>query len=113
MPIAMMMLHHRRFGHILWVACSRVAEEDVSLCLCSCSSSDRLVGRDWAVAKRMRTLPLEVRLQSAQLVGQPGDSPSSLEDVRLVAEAEGVVATLALSKVQCVLSPLPRCTPGS
>ncbi len=43
----------------------------------------------------MRTLPLEVCLQSAQLVvGQLGDSPSSLElDVWLVAEAEGVVMT--------------------
>ena len=62
----------------------------------------------------MRTPPLEVRLQSAQLVDQPGDSPSSLElDVRLVAEAEGVVVTLALSKVQCELSPLPRGTPSS
>ena len=81
----------------LRVACSRFAEEVVCLCLYlgSCSSSYRLVGRDRAAAKRMRTLPLEVRLQSAQLVvGQPGDSPSSLElDVWLVAEAEGVVVT--------------------
>ena len=56
----------------------------------------------------MRTPPLEVRLQSAQLVvGQPGDSPSSLElDVRLVAEAEELVAMLALRKAQCLLRTL-------
>ncbi len=77
--------------------------------------SDRLVGRDWALAQWMRTPPLEVRLQSAQLVvGQPGDSPSSLElDVWLVAEAEGVVVTLVLRKVQCLLRTLLSDTPRS
>ena len=84
-----------RFWRIFGVACSRVAEEVVSLCLRS--SSDRLVGRDWALAQRMRTPPSEVGLQSAQLVvGQPGDSPRSLElDVRLVAEVVELVVTLA------------------
>ena len=84
-----------RFWRIFGVACSRVAEEVVFLCLCLRFSSARLAGRDWAVVKRMRTPPLEVRLQSAQLVlGQLGDSPSLLElDVWLVAEAEGVVVT--------------------
>ena len=89
----------RRFGRILGADCSRFAEDVVCPCLClrSCSSSDQLVGRDWAVAKRMRTLPLEVGLQSAQLVvGQPGDSPSSIElDVRLVAEVVELVVMLA------------------
>ena len=63
----------------------------------SCSSSDQLVGRDWAVAKRMRTLPLEVGLQSAQLVvGQHADSPSSLELAeRLFAAVGELVVTLA------------------
>ena len=57
---------------------------------------------------RMRTPPLEVRPQSAQsVVGQDGDSPSSLElDVWLVAEAEEVVVTLALRKAQCLLRTL-------
>ncbi len=102
-----------RFWRIFGVACSRVAEDVVSLC--PRSSSDRLVGRDWALAQRMRTPPLEVRLQSAQLVvGQPGDSSSLLElDVRLFAEAEGVVVTLALRKVQCLLRTLPSDTPRS
>ena len=41
------------------------------------------------------------------MVGQRADSPSLLElDVWLVAEAEGLVARLALRKVQYLLSPL-------
>ena len=102
-----------RFWRIFGVACSCVAEEVVSLCLRS--SSDGLVGRDWALAQRMRTPPLEVRLQSAQLVvGQLGDSPSSLElNVWPVAEAEEVVVTLALRKVQCLLRTLLSDTPRS
>ena len=41
------------------------------------------------------------------MVGQRADSPSLLElDVWLVAEAEELVATLALRKVQCLLRPL-------
>ena len=107
----------RRFGRILGAACSRFAEEVVCPCLClrSCSSSDRLVGRDWAVAKRMRTPPLEVGLQSAQLVvGQPGDSPSSLElDEWLFADAEELVEMLALRKVQCLLRTLRSDVPRS
>ena len=98
--IAMMGSPCHRFWRISQFACSRFVEEVVCPCLClrSCSSSDRLVGRDWAAAKRMRTPPLEVGLQSALLVvGQPGDSPSSLElDVRLVAEVVELVVTLAL-----------------
>ena len=95
-----------RFWRIFGVACSRVAEEVV--CLCLRSSSDRLVGRDWAAAKRMRTPPLEVGLQSAQVVvGQHADSPSPLElDVWLFAEAEELVVTLALRKAQCLLRTL-------
>ncbi len=79
------------------------------------SSSDRLVGWDWTLARRMRTPPLEVRLQSAQVVvDQHADSPSSLElDVWLVAEAEGVVVTLALRKVQYLLRTLLSDTPRS
>ncbi len=97
-----------RLWRIFGVACSRVAEELVCLCLCLRFSSDRLVGRDWPVAKRMRTLTLEVGLQSAQVVvGQHADSPSSLElDVWLVAEAEELVAMLALRRVQCLLKTL-------
>ncbi len=100
-PFAMMSSPCHRFWHIFGVACSHVAEEVV--CLCLRSSSDRLVGRDWAAAKRMRTHSLEVGPQSVQLVGQRADSPSSLElDVWLVAEGEEVVVTLALR------SDLPR-----
>ncbi len=69
------------------------------------------------MAKRMRTPPLEVRLQSAQLVvGQPAYSPSSssLElDVWLVAEAKELVAMLALRKVQCLLRTLRSDVPRS
>ncbi len=56
----------------------------------------------------MRTPPLEVGLQSAQVVvGQRADSPSSLKlDVWLVAEAEELVVTLALRKAQCLLRTL-------
>ncbi len=92
----------RRFWRIFGVACLRFAKEVVSLCLCfrSCSSSDQLVGRDWAVVKRMRTLALEVGLQSAQLVvGQHVDSPSLLAlDVWLFAEVVELVVTLAHCK---------------
>ncbi len=103
--------HH--FWRIFGVACSRVAEEVV--CLCLRSSSDRLVGRDWALAMRMRTPPLEVRLQSVQVVvDQHAYSPSLLElDVWLVAEAEELVAMLALRKVQCLLRTLLSDTPRS
>ena len=91
--------HH--FGRIYWVACSRVAEE--VFCPCLRSSSDRLVGRGLALVRLMRTPPLEVGRQLAQLVvGQRADSPSLRElDVWHVAGAEGLVATLALRKVQC------------
>ena len=60
------------------------------------------------MVKRMRTPLFEVGLQSArEVVGQRADSPSSLElDVWLVAEAEGVVVTLALRKAQCLLRTL-------
>ena len=79
-----------RFWRILGVACSRFAEEVVYPYLClRFSSSDHLAGQNWAVGKRMRTPLLEVGLQSALVVGQRADSPSSLElDVWLVAEAE-------------------------
>ncbi len=98
-----------RFWRILGVACSRFAEEVVYPYLClRFPSSDRLVGRDWAVVKRMRTPPFEVGLQSARVVvGQHADSPSSLElYVWLVAEAEEVIVTLALRKAQCLLRTL-------
>jgi hypothetical protein len=68
-----------RFWRIFGVACSRVAEKVVCPCLClrSRSSSCRLVGRDRAAAKRMRTPLSEVCLQSAQVVvDQHADSPS-------------------------------------
>ena len=96
--------HH--FGRICWIACSRVAEE--VFCPCLRSSSDLLVGRGLALVRLMRTPPLEVGRQLAQLVvGQRADSPSLLElDVWLVAEAEELVATFALRKVQCLLRPL-------
>jgi hypothetical protein len=91
---------HHFWRITLQVACSRFAEEVVCPCLClrSCSSSYRLVGRDRAAAKRMRTPLLEVGLQSAQLVvGQHADSPSSLElDEWLFAEVEELVVKLAL-----------------
>ena len=91
--------HH--FWRICWVACSRVAEE--VFCPCLRSSSDRLVGRGLALVKLMRTPPLEVCRQLAQLVvGQLADSPSLRElDVWLVAGVEGLVVTLAPRKVQC------------
>ncbi len=88
--------------HHLWrtlqVACSRFAEEVVCPCLYLLASSDRLEGRGWVVVKWMRTPPLEVGLQSAQLVvGQHADSPSSLElDEWLFAEVEEFVESLAL-----------------
>ena len=67
------------------------------------------------MVKRMRTLPLEVGLQSAQLVvGQHADSPSSLElDVWLVVEAEELVVTLVLRKVQYCLRTLRSGKPRS
>ncbi len=104
-----------RFWRILRVACSRFAEEVVCPCLFLFASSDHLAGRDWAVVKRMRTPPLEVRLQSAQLVVvQPADSPSSLElDVWLVAEAEEVAVMLAQRKVRRWLRTLLGDTPRS
>ena len=102
-----------RFWRIFGVACSRVAEEVV--CLCLRSSSDRLVGLDRAVVKRMRIPLFEVGLQSARVVvGQRADSPSSLElDVWLVAEAEELVVTLALREAQCLLRTLLGDTPRS
>ena len=105
-PFVMMGTPCRHFWRIFGGVYSRVAEEVV--CLCLRSSSDRLVGRDWAVAKLMRTHPLEVGLQSAQVVvDQHADSPSSLElNVWLVAEAEELVAMLALRRVQCLLKTL-------
>ncbi len=116
-PLAKMGIPFHRFWRILGVAYSRFAEEVVSLCLCchSCSSSDQVVGRDWAVVRRMRTPPLEVGLQSAQLVvGQHADSPDSIFlDVGLFAEAEELVETLALSKVQRLLKTLLSDTPHS
>ena len=95
-----------RFGRIVVGVCSRVAAGDA--CLCLRSSSDLLVGRDWAVAMLTRTLPMEEGLQSERVVvGQHAGSLSSLElDVRLVAYAEELVATLALSKAQCLLRTL-------
>ncbi len=112
-PFAMMSSPCHRFWRIFGVACSRVAEEVVSLCLRS--SSDQPVGQDWALAQRMRTPPLEVRLQSAKVVvDQHADSPSSLElDVWLVAEAEELVEMLALRKVQCLLRTLRSDVPRS
>ncbi len=108
-----------RFWRIFGVACSSFAEEVVSLCLClrSCSSSDQLVGQDWAVAKRMRTPPSEVGLQSAQLVvGQHADSPGLLIlDVGLFAAVEELVATLELRMAQLLrtlLSDTPRSRRG-
>ena len=107
----------RRFGRILGAACSRFAEEVVCPCLClrSCSSSDQLVGRDWVVAKRMRTLPLEVGLQSARLVvGQHADSPSLLAlNVWLFAEVVELVVTLAQRKVPYCSRTLRSGTPRS
>ena len=96
--------HH--FWRICGVVCSRAAEEVV--CPCLRSSSDQLQGRGWASVKLMRTPPLEVGRRSTQLVvGQRADSLSLLElDVWLAAEAEELVATLALRKVQCLLRPL-------
>ena len=102
--------HH--FLRIFVGVCSRVEAEVV--CPCPHSSSDPLVGRDWAVAKLMGTHP-EVGLQSAQVVvGQRADSLSSLElDVWLAVEAEELVAMLALRKAQCSLRTLLGDTPRS
>ena len=96
--------HH--FSRIFGGVCSRVAAEAV--CLCLCSSSDPLVGQDCALAILTRNLPLERGLQSVPMVvGQHACSLNLLElDVWLVAEAEEHVATLALSKVQCLLKTL-------
>ncbi len=112
-PFVMMGIPCHHFWRIFGVACSRVAEEVVSLCLRS--DSDRLVGRDRALVKRMRTPPLEVRLRSAQLVvGQPVDSPSLLElDEWLFAEVGELVVTLAQRKVQYWLRTLRSGTPRS
>ncbi len=105
-PFVMMSSPCHHLWHICGVACSHVAEEVV--CPCLRSSSDQLVGRGWALVKMMRTPPLEVGRRSTRLVvGQRADSPSLLElNVWLAAEAEGLVATLALRKVQCLLRPL-------
>ena len=93
--------HH--FWRILRVACSRFAEEVVCPCLYLLASSYQLVGGDRAVVKRMRTPLHEVGHQSALVVvGQHGDSPSSLElGVWPVADAVEIVATLAL--VLCIV----------
>ena len=105
-PFVMMssLCHH--LWRICGVACSRVAEEVVYPC--RRSSSDQLVGRGCALVRLMRTPPSEVGRRSTLLVvGQRAYSPSLLGlDVWVFAEAEGLVAKLALSKVQYLLSPL-------
>ncbi len=77
-------------------------------CLCFRSSSDPLVGQDWALETLTRTLLLERGLRSVlMVVGQHAYSLSLLKmDVWLVAEVEEDVATLALRKVQCLLKTL-------
>jgi hypothetical protein len=96
--------HH--FSRIFEGVYSRVAAE--VFCLCLRSSSDPLVGQDWALVILTRTLPLERGLRSVlMVVGQHAYILSLLElDVWLVGEAEEHVATLALSKVQCLLKTL-------
>lgn len=104
-PFVMMGSPCHHFGRICWVACLRVAEEDV--CLYLRSSSDQLVGRGWALAKLMRIPPVEVDRQSSQLVvGRLADSPTVREHVRLAVGAAELVARLAPRKVQCLLRPL-------
>ncbi len=96
--------HH--FSHIFEGAYSRVAAE--VFCFCLRSSSDLLVGQDWALEALTRTLPLERGLRSVPtVVGQRACSLSLLElDVWLVADAEEHVATLVPRKVQCLLKTL-------
>ncbi len=96
--------HH--FSHTFEGAYSRVAAE--VFCLCLRSSSDPLVGQDWALETLTRTLQLEGGLRSVlMVVGQHAYSLSLLElDVWLVAEAEEHVATLVPRKVQCLLKTL-------
>ena len=100
-----------------------------------------MAGRDWALVVLMRTPPLEVGLQSAQLVAcQAGGSLSFLElDVRprscsssleldeRPSSPRGIVVTMSLvlmviawfvvtmgpRKAQCYLRPLLGDTPGS
>ncbi len=83
-----------RFSHISEGAYSRVAEE--AFCLCLRSSSDPLVGQDWALEALTRTLPLKSGLRSVPMVAdQHACSLSLLElDVWLVAEAEERAAWL-------------------
>ena len=86
-----------------------------------------MAGRDWALVVLMRTPPLEVGLQSAQLVAcQAGGSLSFLElDVRprscsssleldeRPSSPRGIVVTMGSRKAQCCLRPLLGDTPGS
>jgi hypothetical protein len=101
--------HH--FSRIFEGAYSRVAAE--VFCLCLRSSSDPLVGQDWALEALTRTLPLKRGLRSVPMVvGQHACSLSLLElDVWLVAEAEEDAAKLALRKVQSLLKTLLGDTP--
>ena len=109
-PFVMMGSPCHHLERMCWVACSRVAEEDV--CLYLRSSSDQLVGRGWAVAKLMRIPPLEVGRQSSQsVVGRLADSPTVCEHVWLTVGAAEPVARLAPRKVQCLLRPLLGDTP--
>ncbi len=82
-----------RFSHIFEGAYSRIAGEVFCLCLFLRSSSDLLVGQDWALEALTRTLPLGSLRSVLVVVGQHACSPSLLElGVRLVAQvAERVV----------------------
>ncbi len=66
------------------------------LCLCLRSSSDLLVGQDWALEALTRTLPFEGSLRSVPMVvGPHACSLSLLElDVWLVAQVEERAARL-------------------
>ena len=101
--------HH--FSRIFEGVYSRFAVE--VFCLCLRSSSDPLVGQDWALVILTRTLPLERGLRSVlMVVGQHAYSLSLLKlDVWLVAEVEEDVATLVPRKVQCLLKTLLGDTP--
>jgi hypothetical protein len=94
-------------GVFWWVPASALRRHTFAFASVS-PASDSLVDRNWELVILMRALPLERCLQSEQVVvGQRAGSPSSLDlGVRLVAQVEEHVATLALRKVQCLLRTL-------
>jgi hypothetical protein len=78
-----------RFSHIFEGAYPRIAEEVFCLCPFLRSSSDLVVGPDWALEALTKTLPLGSLRSVPVVIGQHACSPSlHVLDVWLVAQVE-------------------------